>query len=94
MIKTSTKANINLNLKPLKSDISYHGWVEQFNLSIRSKDRIKEEQTWYLLYDIEDKTYVIRSDLTATFNQIALRVAKIPEKNKIKEDIQIKDYEI
>lgn len=93
MIKTSGKTDINLNLAPLKSALDYHGWVDQFNIFVKTKDRTKDKQTWYLLYDIDKKSYVMRSDLTANFNQIALRVATIPEKDKIKEDIQIKDYE-
>lgn len=93
MIKTSGKANIKLNLGPLKSDLGYRGWVDQFYYFVHSKDRTREKQTWYLLYDLDNKSYCIRSEHTANFNQIALKVATIPEKDKIKEDIQIKDYE-
>jgi hypothetical protein len=84
---------INFNLKELKSDQSYKTWKDQFSSFVQSKDRTPHQLHYYLVYDIDDKTFMIKSEYEVTYNQIVMQTALIPSKKDIKLDIVIKDYE-
>jgi len=81
-------------ISDLKKDLGYKNWKKQFEDWVQTKDRVNDELKYYLIYDIEHRSYKIRSEYSATHNQIKLITAFIPpkrDKNKLIE-YQYHDY--
>lgn len=76
----------------LKKDIGYKTWVLQFKNTVERKDRIPVLIKYFLVYDLDDKTYSIKSEYQVTYNMIVLQTAIIPSKKDVKTGITIEDY--
>jgi hypothetical protein len=73
-------------ISSLKKDPGYKNWKDHFENWVQTKDRVNDELKCYLLYDIDHRSYKIRSEYSAPHNTIKLITALIPpkrDKNKL-----------
>lgn len=81
-------------ISDLKKDKGYINWKKQFEDWVQTKDRVNDSLKYYLIYDIEFRSFKTRSEYSATHNQIVLATATIPpkrDKNKLVE-FEYHDY--
>ncbi len=83
---TIIEESLSKFLSSLRKDQGYKNWKKQFEDWVQTKDRVNDELKYFLIYDIDDRIYRIRSEYSATHNQIKLITAFIPpkrDKNKL-----------
>ncbi len=67
-------------ISELKKEMGYHNWNKQFEDWVQTKDRVNDELTYYLIYDIDNRSYKMRSEYNVTHNHIKLMTAYLPPK--------------
>jgi hypothetical protein len=86
-------AAVSKFITDLKKDSAYKTWVLQFKNLVERKDRLSTaELKYYLVYDLDEKSFSIKSEYQTNYNMITLKVATIPPKKEIKKDVVIEDY--
>jgi hypothetical protein len=91
--------SIMLLLQTLIQDIkalpSYSKEVERFKKDAVSHIRLDRgaQLKLYLLYDIDERKFVKRSEFDAYYNQIVLWEATVPPKREKDKQVEIKEYE-
>lgn len=78
-------------IRKLKKDLGYKTWKDSFYNYVHSRDRVSHPINYFLMYDIDTKSYSIKSEFTATYNQIVLLKARLPSKSD-KQQIVIEEY--
>lgn len=87
VIETSLKKLI----LDLKKDSAYRNWLEQFKNWVATKDRVNDYMKYFLIYDIDKRHYMMRSEYNITHNQIALWEAWLPPKRYSEKPIEFKE---
>ena len=80
-------------IQQLKNNKDFKKWEDQFRKFVLSRDRLVDRSlTYLLLYDLDDKKWVIESIDSAQFNQVAILKAVIPLKKEVDKQVEIKEY--
>jgi hypothetical protein len=84
-------------VKALRAGPEYQKWMERFKVDMDKAERLVATQTkHFLVFDIDEKKYMIKSELKVNYNQIVLQECTLPPKKDTKTTtttIQINNYE-
>ena len=81
-------------VKTLRTGEEYQKWKTRFKKDMEKAERLASTQTkHFLVFDIDDKKYMIESELKINYNQIVLQECIVPSKKDAKAIIEVKDYE-
>ena len=80
-------------INKLKQDPEYQTWKDSFLKYVHDKQQLTQPIQFFLMYDIDDRKYCIKSEVTPTFNMIALQSAWVMAKKDKDQTIKIKECE-
>lgn len=80
-------------MQDLKKDPGYKNWLEQFKNWVATKDRTNDYLKYFLIYDIDRRSYMMRSEYNITQNQLVLWEAWLPPKKNPEKSIEFKQHD-
>jgi hypothetical protein len=79
-------------IKEIKKGQGYKTWKKQFQDWVNTKDRTNDHLKYFLIFDVDQRSFKLRSEYSITHNQIALMEAILPPKRNSDKPIEYKEY--
>jgi hypothetical protein len=87
------ETSLNNLVRDIKKNPGYKNWKKQFEDWVATKDRVNDWLKYFLIYDIDKRHFMMRSEYNITHNQIALIEAYLPPKRDKHKEIEFKEYD-